>query len=88
MLKARPDWENPLPSLGEKPAAMIGTRSVDRIKAAVMSAANAVHMTTPAENHHNPKITLAAGEPSTHDELGWRCEFFSSLLAGRGGTGG
>jgi hypothetical protein len=48
-------------------AAMIGSQSVDRIRAAVKRTANAVHMTTPAENHHNPKITLATGEPSTHD---------------------
>jgi hypothetical protein len=27
-----------------------------------------------------PKITLATGEPSTHDEFGKRFEFFSSLL--------
>jgi len=32
MLKARPDWENPQLASGEKPAGMIGTRSVDRIK--------------------------------------------------------
>ena len=46
---------------------MIGSQSVDRIRAAVMRTANAVHMTTPAERYHIPKITLATGEPSTHD---------------------
>ena len=42
-------------------------RSVDRIRAAVICAANAVHMTAPAERHHAKK-TLATGEPSTHDD--------------------
>ena len=70
MLKARPDRKNPSSSSGAKPAGMIGSRSVDRIRAAVICAANAVHMTAPAEDHHAQK-TLATGEPSTHDEA-WR----------------
>jgi hypothetical protein len=32
MLKARPDRKNPSSSSGAKPAGMIGSRSVDRIK--------------------------------------------------------
>ena len=67
MLKARPDRKNPSSSSGAKPAGMIGSRSVDRIRAAVICAANAVHMTAPAEDHHAQK-TLATGEPSTHDD--------------------
>ena len=66
MLKARPDRKNPLLSSGAKPAGMIGSRSADRIRAAVICAANAAHMTAPAEDRHAKK-TLATGEPSTHD---------------------
>ena len=66
MLKARPDRKNPLASSGAMPATMIGSRSADRIRAAVICAANAVHMSAPAEKHHAKK-TLANGEPSTHE---------------------
>ena len=66
MLKARPDRKNPLASSGAMPATMIGSRSADRIRAAVICAANAVHMSAPAEKQHAKK-TLATGEPSTHE---------------------
>ncbi|MFY9877134.1 MAG: hypothetical protein WAL20_16065 [Rhodomicrobium sp.] len=49
MLKARPDRKDPQASSGAKLATMIGSRSADRIKAAAMGAANAVHMTAPAK---------------------------------------
>ena len=61
MLKARPDRKNPPPSSDEMSAAMIGSRSVDRIRAAVKSTANAVHMSAPAEEHHPSKKTLQQG---------------------------
>jgi len=66
MLKARPDRKNPLASSGAMPATMIGSRSADRIKAAVICAANAVHMSAPAEKHHAEK-TLANGPLKTRD---------------------
>ena len=43
------------------PTRMIGSRSVDRIRAAVKSTANAVHMSAPAEEHHPSKKTLQQG---------------------------
>ena len=48
---------------------------MDRIRAAVICAANAVHMTAPAEDHHAKKL-LQQGKPSTHDDRG-----LSALLA-------
>ena len=66
MPKARPDRQNPLPALDEMSAATIGSQFVDRIRAAVRCAANAVHMAPPAERYRNRKI-LATGEPSTND---------------------
>jgi hypothetical protein len=72
MLKARPDWENPLPSSGAMPAAMIGTQSVDRIRAAVECTANAVHMTAPAEEHHSLKKTLQQGSHPHMTQSGYR----------------
>ena len=72
MFEARPDRNNPQASSGARPARMIGSRSVDRIRAAVICAANAVHMSAPAEKHHAKK-TLATGEPSTHEVRSLRC---------------
>ena len=43
------------------PTRMIGSRSVDRIRAAVKSTANAVHMSAPAEEHRPSKKTLQQG---------------------------
>jgi hypothetical protein len=63
MLKARPDWKNPLASSGAKPAAMIGSRSADRIRAAAIGAANAVHMSAPAEKHHAKKPLQLGSHP-------------------------
>jgi hypothetical protein len=61
MLKARPDRKNPRLSSGERLAGMIGSRSVDRIRAAVIGAANAVHMTAPAEKRHASRKPLQHG---------------------------
>ena len=61
MLKARPDRKNPLSSSGAKPAGMIGSRSADRIRAAAIGAANAVHMSAPAEKHHACRKPLQLG---------------------------
>jgi hypothetical protein len=63
MLKARPDRKNPLTSSGAKPATMIGSRSADRIRAAVICAANAVHMSAPAEKHHTKKPLQMGSHP-------------------------
>jgi hypothetical protein len=42
---------------------MIGSRSVDRIRAAVICAANAVHMSAPAEKHHARKLLQLGSHP-------------------------
>ena len=78
MLKARPDWQNPPLSSEDNSAGMIGSRSMDRIKAAVMRTAETGHMTAPAATRHYPKKTLATGEPSTHDKLASVIGVFSS----------
>jgi hypothetical protein len=57
---ARPGRQNPQPSLHARCAAMIGSRSADRIKAAVMRTAETGHMTAPAERGH-PKKSLQQG---------------------------
>jgi hypothetical protein len=61
MLKARPDRKNPQASSGDRPVRMIGSRSVDRIRAAVICAANAVHMTAPDRETITPKKALQQG---------------------------
>src|SRR6516165_9241462 len=61
MLKARPDWKNPQASSGAMPVGMIGSRSADRIRAAVRRTANAVHMTAPAEDRLSSKKSLQQG---------------------------
>ncbi len=63
MLKARPGRQNPQPSSDEMSAGMIGSRPADRIKAAVMRTANAVHMTAPVMMHHAKKLLQQGSDP-------------------------
>jgi hypothetical protein len=49
------------------------SRSVDRIGAAVICAANAVHMTAPAEDHHAKKLLQQGNHPHmTAEGIRWR----------------
>jgi len=75
------------------PTRMIGSRSVDRIRAAVKSTANAVHMSAPAEEHHPSKKTLQQG---SHPHMPlcfvvpsgeYACVQWVEILCRRGGRG-
>ncbi len=63
MLKARPGRQNPLPSSDAMSAGMIGSRSADRIKAAVMCTAETGHMTAPAMRRHAKKLLQLGSHP-------------------------